>query len=75
MQQQEFGPDRRALRTMVLEEIGRCRQNAAEAAVVVCDCLTNRRKYKEKLEHFQLLDSRYNSMWARWDQLKQGGES
>jgi len=74
MQQQEFGPDRRALMAMVFEEIGDCRRKAADAAVLVCDCLTNRWKYKEKLERFQLLDSRYHSMWARWDQLKQGGE-
>ena len=74
MQQQEFGPDRRALMAMVFEEIGECRRKATVAAVLVCDCLTNRWKYKEKLEQFQQLDNRYHAMYARWDQLKQGGE-
>ncbi|WP_374557961.1 hypothetical protein [Aquitalea pelogenes] len=74
MQQQEFGPDRRALMAMVMKDVMETREAMASAAVCVCDRLMSRGAYQPQLERFQQLDARRMAMWARWDQLKQEGE-
>ena len=74
MQQQEFGPDRRALMAMVMKEATEAREAMGSAAACVCDMLVRKGPYQRQLERFQQLDARRMAMWARWDQLKQGGE-
>jgi len=74
MQQQEFGPDRRALQGLVLDEVTRTRVEMERAAVSVCDSLTWRRGYKAALTKFKQMDARRMALWARWDQLEKGGK-
>lgn len=72
MQQQEFGPDRRALMDLIFEDAMKVKEERNTQAIIVCDRLVHRWKYKDALQHFNQLDANYEGKMARWTQLYRG---
>ena len=72
MQQQELGPDRRALMDLMMNEVMKLKAERDMNAIFVCDRLSSKQKYKDVLQRFNQMDADYKAMFKRWDQLGKG---